>query len=133
MDGNYVSDCEAGGVYERFIATERSRESVKVELYKAIYFDFKQKKPIADEFMKLYPLTYQSLQALNAEADTLASKLQNIEASIFNALRPVKSKYYFTLFDTIYFTDSKEGSGLVDQITERFGEFRIVPKVVMSY
>ena len=128
IDENYIADCEAGGVYERFITPERSRDSVKVELYKAIYFDFKAKEPIADEFMKLYPLTYQSLQVLDADTDTLASKLQNIEASIFNQLRPVKSKFYFTLFDAIYFTDSADTGDLIRQLNDKFLIHGLTPK-----
>ena len=102
VDTNYITDCEAGNVYERFITENRDRDNVKLELYAAIYFDFKEKKPIAEEFEKQYPLTYQSLQILDNDPVTLASKLQNIEAGIFNGLTPKKSKYYFTLFDWIF-------------------------------
>ena len=63
-----------------------------------------------------------------ADADTFAAKLKNIVASIFNQLRPVKSKYYFTLFDAIYFTDSKDIVDLTEQIRQRFAEYGLVPK-----
>ena len=128
VDCNYIHDCETGNVYERFITMERDRDNVKVELYSAIYFDFKAKKAIANEFEILYPLTYQSLQILDGDPVTLASKLQNIEASIFNGLKPKKSKFYFTLFDAIYFTDSADIQNLVGQLQERFAVHGITPK-----
>lgn len=132
IDANYIADCEAGLVYEQFITKQRDRDAVKVELYKAIYFDFKQKKPIATDFMKLYPLTYKSLQILDEDVITLASKLQNIEASIFNQLKPIKSKYYFTLFDAIYYTDSRDIACLTKQIIDQFSKYELVPKIKLS-
>jgi ABC-type Zn2+ transport system substrate-binding protein/surface adhesin len=129
IDANYIADCQAGQVYEQFITKEHDRDTVKVELYKAIYFDFKQKKLISNDFMKLYPLTYKSLQILDEDIITLASKLQNIEASIFNQLKPVKSKYYFTLFDAIYYSDSRDIACLTKQIMELFSRYELVPKI----
>lgn len=132
VDDNYVTDCEAGNVYERFITPERDRDSVKGLLYSAIYFDFKAKKQIANEFEALYPLTYHSLQILDSDPVTLASKLQNIEASIFNALQPKKSKFYFTLFDAIYFTDSGDIQDLIKQLEGLFGVYHLIPRLSIT-
>jgi hypothetical protein len=118
-DGNYVDDCKAGCLYERFIKDKRDRDIVKPELYSAIYFDFKPHRKIAQEFKQLYPMTYNSLQQLSADRETLASKLQNLEASIFNKLVPERSDFYFTLFDAIYFTDELDRESLERQISDR--------------
>ena len=132
VDDNYIRDCECGNVYERFITPERNRDNVKTELYSAIYFDFKIKEPIADEFKTIYPATYQSLQILDSDPVTLASKLQNIEASIFNELKPKKSKYYFTLFDAIYFSDSDDIQDLIQQLQNSFVVYGISPKLSIT-
>ncbi len=132
VDDNYILDCENGNVYERFITKERDRDNVKTELYSAIYFDFKAKEPIADEFKNTYPATYQSLQILDCDPVTLASKLQNIEASVFNGLKPKKSKYYFTLFDAIYFSDSGDIQDLVKQLQDSFAIYCISPKLSIT-
>ena len=132
VDDNYIRDCENGNVYERFITIERNRDNVKTELYSAIYFDFKAKEPIANEFKTIYPATYQSLQILDSDPVTLASKLQNIEASIFNELKPNKSKYYFTLFDAIYFSDSDDIQDLILQLQNSFAVYGISPKLSIT-
>lgn len=128
IDLDYINDCQNGVIYEQFINDDIDRDVVKDSLYKAIYFDLKPKHEVAKVFKKLYPLTYQSLSKLHETEDTLASLLQNIEASIFNEIRPKKSKYYFTLFDAIYFTDEKDEDDIKCQINEKFALFDLIPQ-----
>lgn len=78
---------------------------------------------------QLYPLTYNSIEILHAGGKTMASILQNLEASIFNNIAPKKSKYYFTLFDTIYFTDDVDRGDLIRQIEDKFASYGIKPQV----
>lgn len=54
--------------------------------------------------------------------------LQNIEASIFNNLKPV-SEYYFTLHDAIYYTNIVDTALLSEQILEKFKVLNIKPKL----
>ena len=131
MDSNYLSDCENAEIYYRFITGKKykTKDDVKKPLYSAIYFDFKPHKKIAQKFKKLYPLTYGSLELLHSCDSTVASKLQNLEASVFNKVVPKKSKYFFTLFDAIYFTDKNDVDDLKKRITERFATYGITPKI----
>ena len=131
LDSNYLADCENAEIYYRFVTGKKykTKDDVKKPLYSAIYFDFKPKKKIAQKFKKLYPLTYNSIELLHSCDTTVASKLQNLEASVFNDIVPKKSKYYFTLFDAIYFTDKADIPNLTEQIVNKFGEYRITPKV----
>jgi hypothetical protein len=131
IDANYISDCEAGCFYERFyektgkddIDNDR-RKKTKQQLYKSIYFDFKPDYSHNKRFCDLYPHTYQAVKQIALEAEilenTLASKLQNAEAEIFNDLLPLHSKYYFTLFDAIYFTDLADLIPLMNNIKSKF-------------
>ncbi len=131
MDGNYLADCENAEIYYRFITKKKypDKDSVKKPLYSAIYFDFKPHKKIAQKFKKLYPLTYNSIELLHSCDITMASKLQNLEASIFNCIVPKKSKYYFTLFDAIYFTHAADIADLKKQVEEKFAIYGIVPQI----
>jgi len=131
MDSNYLADCENAEIYYRFITKKKypDKDSVKKPLYSAIYFDFKPHKKIAQKFKALYPLTYNSIELLHNCDITMASKLQNLEASIFNCIAPKKSKYYFTLFDAIYFTDTTDIADLKKQVEEKFAVYGIVPQI----
>ena len=105
-----------------------TKNDVKKPLYSAIYFDFKPQKKIAQKFKHLYPLTYNSIETLHAGGKTMASMLQNLEASVFNNIAPKESKYYFTLFDAIYYIDEADKTGLIKQIEDKFAVYRISPK-----
>lgn len=131
MDSEYLNVCQQGIFYDGFVG-ELTRDEAKVQLYKNIFFDFKPKSRIAIKFKELYPKTYSSLEILNKDEVTLASKLQNIEASIFNSLSPVKSKYYYTLFDSIYFSDIDDCGILIKEIRNRFKELEISPMLTMN-
>ncbi|MFC6095793.1 hypothetical protein ACFPVY_03970 [Flavobacterium qiangtangense] len=132
VDESYKKDCENGRLYERFIEEGASREETKVLLYKAIYFAFKPKRDIALKFKELYPATFKSLQVISSDEIKMATKLQNLEASIFNKLAPQKSKNYFTLFDAIYFTDGNDILHLTKDIEDKFAAFGIKPKLSIN-
>lgn len=141
VDRNYIKDCENGHLYERFIdnnttkATQdyqKNREEIKVSLYKSIYFDFKPKREISRKFKSLYPATYLSLESISKDSEKMATKLQNLEASIFNVLLPEESKYFFTLFDAIYFTDVNDITKLKSNIEMKFAEYDIKPKLSIN-
>ena len=127
IDANYINDCETGCFYERFyertgkedIDDERRKET-KQQLYKSIFFDFKPANLHNKQFCCLYPSAYQSLAQIALKEETLASKLQNAEAEIFNDLSPLHSKYYFTLFDAVYFTDLADLIPLMNDIKNKF-------------
>lgn len=121
IDESYVKDCENGTFYERFYDLSHKdevRSDIKVRLYKSIFFSFKKTK-INLRFKELYPLTYKSIETI-ANGSTIARALQNYEASIFNDLVPVYSKYYFTLFDAIYYTDSRDYETLRALLLSKF-------------
>ena len=106
------------------------RTEIKKLLYKSIFFDFKPKSDITKKFQTLYPLVYSELEILNVKDNETknAGRLQNIEAEIFNNLVPTKSKYYFTLFDAIYFTSLEDMGELILKMTNKFQEMGLSPK-----
>lgn len=104
------------------------RQEIKRLLYKNIFFDFKSKSDISLKFKELYPITFESLEELDKSEEKMAYRLQNLEASIFNDLVPTKSKYYFTLFDAIYFTDLDDTGQLLIELTNKFQKMDILPK-----
>lgn len=130
IDSNYLADCESAEIYYRFTTPQKypTKDDVKKPLYSAIYFDFKPNKKIAQKFKRLYPLTYNSIEILHNSGTTMASMLQNLEAGIFNGILPKKSKYYFTLFDAIYYTDNEDSESLKSKLTEKFGLYGITPQ-----
>ena len=139
LDDNYLCDCQAGLLYESFCDLSQTadlikieREMKKVELYKNIYFDFKPHAAISKLFKSIYPLTYESLAILSNEPDTLASLLQNIEASVFNDIQPKNSKYYYTLFDSIYFNDLLDCSQIIKDIRHKFSVYNIRPMMTAN-
>lgn len=127
VDKEYIKSCEEASLYEDFIEPPFTREATKVLLYKSVYFDFKPSHPTTKRFKQLFPLTYSSLQIISKDRITIASKLQNLEAEIFNGIIPKKSKNYFTLFDAVYFTDARDILGLKNMIEEKFMAFGIKP------
>jgi len=104
-DDNYKIDCENGSFYDNFITKDISRDDVKVQLYKSIFFSFNKNLVINKKFKELYPITWKSLSEIKDSNISLASRLQNLESELFNNLIPKKSKEYFTLFDAIYFNN----------------------------
>lgn len=103
FDINYKLDCENGTFYDNFISKDLTRDDVKVQLYKSIFFSFNKNMLVNKKFKELYPATWETLSEINDSNVSLASRLQNLESELFNNLIPKKSKQYFTLFDAIYF------------------------------
>ena len=135
IDQEYINVCQQGIFYDGFYEqsgnvaiNEQRRRDTKVSLYKSIFFGFKRTKTNL-RFKELYPLTYSSLEILAQGQDKLAGLLQNIEASIFNYLVPVKSKYYYTLFDAIYFTSVEDKADLFLRIHESFRVYGLMPSI----
>lgn len=145
IDERYLSDCEEGILYERFIGitgkfSVRSnghyvrkemtldRDNVKLQLYRSVYFSLDEKNPVNIRFRELYPVTYESLSSLVGEG-TSAVLLQSMESSIFNPLRPKKSTHYFTLFDSIYFTEESDRETLTSDILYRFSQLGVKARV----
>lgn len=141
IDESYLNDVQTGNLYQRFIDVKGPRmkydnrsnirqlvdirfankNDVKPEFFSAILYDFKPKHPLAIKFRDLYPITYDSIQSLyTGEDSTLASQLQNLEASVFNGLKPKHSRHFFTLHDAIYFTDRKDYDALRKKISRSF-------------
>lgn len=106
------------------------RTSIKRLLYKSIYFDFKSNTDIALKFKEFYPQIYSELMIIdiNKGDKKMAYLLQNIEAEIFNDLIPKKSKYYFTLFDAIYFNSIEDTGELIIELTKKFHKMGLVPR-----
>ena len=111
IDINYKNDCEFGNFYEEFYSlednkdVEETRKLVKKSIYKNLFFGFNDKNIYNQKFRELYPSTWSSLKDISKTNVSLASRLQNLEAELFNNIIPTRSEYYFTLFDAIYFSD----------------------------
>ncbi len=122
LDDSYVRDCEHGEIYERFVGLKAmGRDEVKVAIYRYLFFGWDERTQINKYFRHIYPSTWKSLAIIHKHKEfSLASVLQNTEASIFNSLVPKKSKYYFTHFDAIYFSDIRDSAHLQAEIIEHF-------------
>ncbi|PVW12418.1 hypothetical protein [Marixanthomonas spongiae] len=127
VDDKYVQDCENGHMYEQFEGLKgMDRNKVKVAIYKYLFFGWKTTTQINKYFRHLYPNCWKSLSTIHQNKDfSLASVLQNTEASIFNRLVPKKSKFYFTQFDAIYFSDLQDSANLQAEIIEHFANQNI--------
>lgn len=124
IDNSYKDDCENGLIYERFIY-KLPREETKVELYKSIYFYFSKKNEYNKKFKEIYPITWQSLSTISANNISMASILQNFEASLFNNIKPIKSENYYTLFDAVYYDNIMDSSNITNIIKQFFNELGI--------
>lgn len=129
-DSTYQRDCEAGCFYERFIdinetglSYEEQRTYTKKSLYKNIFFGFNTRSKHNKRFQELYPETWNSLENISKNCESLASQLQNLESGLFNNLIPKKSKHYFTLFDAIYF----------DNLLDRYELEKIIKDYFLKY
>jgi len=124
-DDEFIKNVESGRLYESIKdrLENVSRDEVKKMVYSEILFDFKtaKKNRVNKVFKKIYPLTYSSLEHIHLnEKTTLASILQNLEASLFNNLNVINSEYYFTLFDAIYYNNKDDKDDLKSQISKYF-------------
>jgi hypothetical protein len=129
--------------YNNDIEYKEVRDKIKVLLYKSIFFDFKTDTDIANKFGEIYPYVYKELEKLykdRKEKDEdelkdkckIAGELQNIEAEIFNNLIPTKSKYFFTLFDAIYFTSIEDAGMLMLEVISKFNKMGLFPKIKIN-
>lgn len=122
-DANYKIDCENGDFYNRFINDKYLvKDDTKVPLYKGIFFNFNTISIVNKKFKELYPLTWNSLNEIHNTNISLAQRLQNHESELFNNLIPVKSKNYFTLFDSIYFDNINDITDLLKKIHKFFND-----------
>jgi hypothetical protein len=130
LDDNYQLDCENGIFYENFIGINGfDRDQSKVALYKNIFFGFNKRSLFNKRFNELYPNTWSSLNEISKSDISLASQLQNIESELFNNLIPKKSKFYFTLFDAIYFDNMSDVKLIVKTINRFFNNLNISVKI----
>jgi hypothetical protein len=145
IDDLYLDNCEEGILYETLMDEElikdmtkeqyeEYRNSIKVQTYKNIYFNLNKNADITIRFANLYPNVYYFLDNYyqhNLE-ETMASNLQNIEASIFNNIVAPKSIGYYTLFDAIYFTDDNDIDFIFSTIKEEFSKLNINPSLKLN-
>ncbi|OYU93565.1 MAG: hypothetical protein CFE21_19980 [Bacteroidetes bacterium B1(2017)] len=132
IDDNYIKNCEDCIFYEQFYDLSKQkikgkiRDDVKKKIYSSIFFGFNTKSKVNQRFKTLYPLTYSSLeQIVKSKNMTLSGELQRIEADIFNTIIPVESKWYFTLFDALYFTDIEDRVDIETKIFNKFNKLGI--------
>lgn len=140
-DKSYKLDCESGSFYERFVdinkpsnklESEWRNEYTKPSLYKTIFFGFNEMSKHNKRFKELYPSTWNSLKLISDNCKSLASQLQNLESDLFNNLIPTKSKYYFTLFDAIYFDNLLDAYQLEKTIKSYFNNFNIKVSIELN-
>jgi hypothetical protein len=130
VDNNYINVCESGKFYESLLPEEdkdnkEEREKVKVKLYNSVFFGFFPDSKTNQKFKELYPQIWETLNNLKNNNISLVAELNNIEADLFNNLRPKKSKFYFTLFDAIYFSSFEDYSELEFKIKDYFRKLDI--------
>jgi len=128
-DLNYQKDCEDGILYNNFYDLpneskirnkDNVRDIVKENFYKNIFFGFNERSIYNKKFKLLYPKTWKSIECIFDSDISLACVLQNREAELFNNLKPNRSKYFFTLFDAIYFNEEVDLSELLIEINKFF-------------
>lgn len=157
VDALYQKICQSGDLYELFYnkydkydknldivknkeITEKQnrlrRDEAKTELYKCVFFDFKKNSTISLKFKKLFPETYESLVIAIKDLDKnelkMAGALQTIESNIFNSIVPRLSRYYFTLFDAVYFTNILDIVMIMRKIKDEFTKYDLVPKITVN-
>lgn len=118
VDNNYIESVESGNFYENFFDITNDRETIKIELYKSVFFYWNEKNDFNKLFCEKFPITAQSIKQMNIES--MAQTLQNEEANLFNNLIPKKSKLFFTLFDSIYFDNYEDMFDLTLEIETYF-------------
>ena len=128
-DIEYKLDCEEGRFYERFSGLYLDRDELKRAVFKRIFFGFEEGSEVNKLFKEIYPKTWQNLKNFSLTEETLASRLQNLEADLFNRIKPRKSTNYFTLFDSIYFNNIDDVDYIKDEIMIFFDELNIKVKL----
>lgn len=131
LDTNYQRDCENGEFYKNFTDLYPGEDDtmlLKKDVLRHVFFGFKNWEPINKRFKELFPLVWEFLYENSKMETSLASQLQNMEAELFNILTPMNSKYFFTLFDAIYFSDVTDADKLQLDIIKFFGDFGLMVK-----
>jgi hypothetical protein len=111
------------------------RKKAKTEMYSGILFAFSNCNGFTQNFKELYPETYSFLkqehQRLNdqymennGKTPKLAGMLQKVESDIFQSVK-VNSPY-FTVHDSIYFTDREEKHSILNQLETAFKKYKVV-------
>lgn len=80
----------------------------------------------------MYPLVWQYLFEISKSEISLASRLQNLESELFNSIIPKGSKYFFTLFDAIYFDLFDDVDLIVFKIKEFFTSIGVNVQVAIE-
>lgn len=147
IDETYLKVCELGKFYETLMDKDileqigddedlynEYRNDIKVESYKNIFFFLNKEADITKKFANEYPNIYYFMCDYydSFPEKTMASNLQNIEASIFNTIVPTNSNYYYTLFDAIYFTDIEDAPLISNSIKNEFGKIGINPSLSLN-
>lgn len=105
---DFVYDGDIGYKLNKYFNKDgvNRRDDVKKLCYQNIFFSQNENTNTFKIFKELYPITYHSLQReINyfGDGETLALKLQNLEADIFLNINP--DCPHFTCHDAIYFND----------------------------
>jgi hypothetical protein len=126
FEQEYTKICENGEFYELFMNNEHTdRDKIKVEVYKSLFFAFNKRSRVNKEFKLLFPQLWNILFEISKSEISLASRLQNIEADIFNNLLVDKSTQMFTLFDAIYFNNEKDVDYVCKQLNSYASRYNI--------
>lgn len=149
LDNNFVNDVQDGVVYDRFYYTHIDqketyfdnghcvtthakynigfdRKKVKQELFRSIFFSWKEHFSLNKKFKELYPETWITLNKIHQsykgnKQTNLSILLQNEEFYLFNDIHlKLKSDGYFNLFDAIYYTDDIDTDTIVSHIRDYF-------------
>lgn len=130
FDQNYQLDCENAVFYDHFLSFGNGdKKEAKVLLYRHVFFGFKPHENINQRFKELYPDTWEYLYQVSKTDISLSSKLQNLESKLFNVLIPARSKYFFTLFDAIYFNNLTDAASLELNIKKFFTDLGLKVEV----
>lgn len=136
IDNSFINDVENGVLYESLqealllYDVNMERKDIKVFLYSEVLFYFKTNdmNKVNKVFSELYPLVYSSISKIhkkNKNEFSLASRLQNLESELFNNLKIIHSKYYYTLFDAVYYSCIEDELFLKEQIEEYFKKLNL--------
>lgn len=143
LDENYIKDCEEGLLYDKFIGltlkhyifdgwrkntyTTVNRKQVKSQFFSSLFFNWKPGFEINKIFKETYNKTWNVLKEHHQTNNDikLAGLLQRKEAEIFLNIIPKKSKGYFTIHDSIYYTDEADTTQIEEEIKDHFNKYNI--------
>lgn len=152
IDQAFIDAVESGNLYELFVGvkgnflnwngkfesiTREEREIVdrkqaKIEFFNSVLFDWKGHSPLNQRFQELFPLTTTACKRLHRSTVTLACALQCLESEIFKNIVP-EIGHYWTLFDSIFFTEADCSDDIKDQIEQAFAQFDLKAEVTVTF